>query len=272
MNDSLGDRMKTYEDVTRFYLPRRTHTIIRLDGCHFHTYTKKLKKPFDFDLIEDLDSAVLETLPNIQNAKFAYIQSDEVSILLTDFAEINTESWFSNNIQKMASVSASILTANFNKERVTRQTEYALENNLDFTENDRWPLAIFDSRVFTIPQAIEVENYFIWRQQDCSRNSISMVAQSLYSHKELQNKNSKEMQELIFQKGVNWNDYPINLKRGRIIKKVQEKIDTSKLIWEANNKIKIKEPQEDIYRNRWVVDNEIPIFTQDREYLKNLIN
>src|ERR1035437_4873381 len=121
MKDELGDRMKEqYEDRTRYMLPRRTYTLLRLDGKSFHTYTRGLKKPFDKDLYEDMDNAIIAMLPEIQGAVSAYTQSDEISILLTDFALPTTSAWFDGNLQKMVSVTASMITAEFNKLRLLR--------------------------------------------------------------------------------------------------------------------------------------------------------
>jgi tRNA(His) 5'-end guanylyltransferase len=198
-NDSLGDRMKSlYENRTRFQLSGRNYTLIRIDGKAFHTYTKGLVRPFDQQLIFDMDETACFLCKNIQGAKFAFVQSDEISILLTDFDSLTSQAWFDGNVQKMVSISASLATAKFNELRPGK-------------------LAMFDSRVFQISDKVEVENYFIWRQQDCTRNSISSVAQSLYSPKQLHGKTTNDMQELIFQKGINWNDYDVKLKRGRMI-------------------------------------------------------
>lgn len=208
MQDALGDRMKgQYEDRTRFLLPRRTYTIIRLDGKAFHTYTRGLQKPFDAGLFEDIDAAIKAMLPELQGAVFAYTQSDEISVLLTDFADVGTCAWFDGNLQKMCSVSASIMTAEFNRLRWARCCTDA-------------PAAYFDARIFTIPDRVEVMNYFIWRNQDCSRNSVSMVAQSLYSHKELHGKSTSDKHEMIHQAGKNWaTDYTDGEKNGRLIVK-----------------------------------------------------
>lgn len=244
MKDSLGNRMKEfYENRSRFFLPRRTYSVIRVDGKAFHTYTKKLERPFDEGFIEDMDLTACYLCKNIQGAKLAFVQSDEISILLTDFDKITTDAWFDGNIQKIASVSASMATANFNANRVARAIDLGLESFLKFAE--------FDSRVFTIPSYTEVENYFIWRQQDTIRNSISSVAQSLYSHKELKGKNTSEMQEMCFQKGINWNDYPAKLKRGRLILKKEYKRGES-------------------VRNKWE-STEAPEFSKDRTVLSDLI-
>lgn len=261
MKDSLGNRIKGfYENRARIYLPRRGYTIIRIDGKAFHTYTKELKKPFDDGLINDMNETALFLCQNIQGAKFAYIQSDEISILLTDFDTITTDAWFDGNIQKITSVSASMTTAKFNALRFIR---YITENfNQDVTNiTPLWiknlskiKEAMFDSRVFTIPSNIEVANYFIWRQQDAVRNSISSVAQTLYSHKELEKCSTNRMQEMIFQKGINWDSYPASYKRGRLILK--------EIIYNEDNLT--------ISRTKWKI-YEPPIFTKDNGFLRLII-
>lgn len=250
--DPLGTRMKeSYENITRYSLPRRTYTILRLDGKAWHTYTRDLKKPFDYELFEDIDNAIIAMLPQIQGAVFAYTQSDEISILLTDFATPQTSAWFDGNLQKMCSVAASIITAEFNRTRCARLFHEVGPVNI-FT----MPHAYFDARVFTIPDRVEVMNYFIWRNQDCSRNSVSMVAQANFSHKELQGKNTPEMHEMLHQKGVNWaTDFPDGAKNGRLI--VKENYE-------------IKGEFESIERTRWTSKGAWK-FTEDKDKLLNMI-
>jgi len=186
-----------FEDTTRYFLPRRTYTIIRLDGKAFHTFTRNMQKPFDQILCNVMDETMLRLCEEIQGCQFGYTQSDEISLLLTDFEKETTDAWFGGNLQKIVSVSASMATAFFNVE---------MDDTPDF--------AFFDSRAFTISGREDVMDYFIWRQDDCMRNSIAGLAQSLYSHKELNKKNSNEQQEMIFAKGINWNDRPGREKRG----------------------------------------------------------
>lgn len=209
MFDDLGSRMKNdYENRTRYFLPRRTYIIIRVDGKAFHSYTKGFEEPFDENLIGAMNETAKYLCKNIMGAQVAYVQSDEISILITDFKNKNTEAWFDNNMQKMCSVSASMATRRFN--------EYMV--GLNITEyGSKW--AEFDSRVFSIPNEDEVVNYFKWRMLDCSRNSISSVAQSLFSHKELHKKGCSEMIQMIRDKGKAWEDYESELKYGRLIKK-----------------------------------------------------
>lgn len=228
--DSLGDRMKEqYENRTRYLLPRRTYTIIRLDGKAFHTFTRGMKRPYDADFMELMDKTALALCQEVAGAKFAYVQSDEISILMTDFDQQDTQAWFDNNIQKITSVSASIAAANFNFYSTFK------------------PLAFFDSRVFTINDAVEVQNYFIWRQKDAERNSLQMVAQNLYSQKELNGKKASDLHEMIYEANDNWNNYPVGFKRGRVIRRfVYVEGQTN---------------------GNWIVDQNIPIFTQDRDFL-----
>lgn len=221
--DALGSRIKDqYENRTRYFLPRRTFTILRLDGKAFHTYTKGLKKPFDGELSEDIDNAIIAMLPQIQGVVFAYTQSDEISVLLTDFATPQTDAWFDGNLQKMSSVAASIMTAEFNRLRLLRNQPLKCPP-LDGSKRpylSEIPMAYFDCRAFTIPDRTEVMNYFRWRQQDCVRNSVSMVAQTHFSHKELHGKSQSMMHEMLHQKGINWTtDFTDGEKNGRIIVK-----------------------------------------------------
>jgi tRNA(His) guanylyltransferase len=241
MKDSLGYRMKAYEDVNRLYLSPRSYKIIRVDGVAFHTLTKKLVRPFDDVLMQIMDSTAKFLCENIMGVKMAYLQSDEISLVVTDFDTHETQGWYGNNLQKMCSVSASMASTSFNFSASLR-SEYSFSTLKP---------AFFDSRVFTLPTRTEVINYLIWRQQDATRNSISSVAQSLYSHKELLGKNSNQLQEMIFQKGTNWNDYAPRYKRGRIVVKESYKKD-------------------DQLRSAWVVKDP-EVFTQDKELLLQTI-
>lgn len=261
MLDSLGDRMKSnYEVRTQQHLTRRTYTIIRIDGKAFHTYTKGLKRPFDHELMSDMDATTAYLCEHIQGAKFGYVQSDEISILLTDFDKLESQAWFDYNVQKMTSISASIATAKFNQIRFEGLGCTAVKHNeWDFVPDlQSAKLAYFDARVFQLPTQAEVANYFIWRQQDAVRNSIQAAAQSMYSPKELHGKNTDMLQELLWQKGINWNDYSSREKRGGFVEKITYNVanqSDSSLI---------------VPRSKWETV-ECPIFTQDRDFLLSRI-
>jgi tRNA(His) guanylyltransferase len=195
---SLGDRMKTYEAAHRTVLPRRTYTLLRLDIRAAHTYLRGAQQPFDEEFMADMDAVAEALCAEITGSAFAYTQSDEISILVTDFATVQTQPWFGGVVAKQLSISAALATAVLNERRPGRR-------------------ALFDSRVFTLADPVEVANYFIWRQRDAVRNSVSMAAQAHFSHNRLQGVSSSGMQELLWSElGVNWNDYPPGCKRGRV--------------------------------------------------------
>jgi tRNA(His) guanylyltransferase len=274
MKDELGDRMKEqYENRTRFSLPRRTYAIIRLDGKAFHTYTRGLNKPFDKELYEDIDNAIIALMREVQGVQFAYTQSDEISLLLTDFALPTTSAWFDNNIQKMVSVAASIMTAEFNKLRIKRLSGMLLHNydpnyvtavqRYDASVQDL-TMAYFDGRTFTIPDRIEVMNYFIHRNQDCARNAVSMVAQSHFSNKQLHGMSTTDMIEMLRkEKDVEWLYYPNDLRFGRMIVKETYKVD----FVAGPDGCQINQPCE---RTRWI---SMPAwkFTEAKEQLLEFI-
>lgn len=202
MKDDLGQRIKEhYEDALRVYLPRRTYTVIRIDGRGFHTFTKNLERPYCRPLADALDSAAKTLAAEMIGCRFGFAQSDEYSFLLTDFETEKARTWFDGNLQKIASVSASIFTAAFAK---------AFESK---------SLATFDSRVICIPQASEVAKYFLWRQLDASANSLNMLASAHYSHAELLGKSESEKHELLHAKSINWAKQATDFKRGRILKR-----------------------------------------------------
>lgn len=195
---ALGDRMKAYEAAHRTILPRRTYTLLRLDGKAFHSYLRGCQRPFDEVFMTDMDAVAEALCAEISGSVFAYTQSDEISLLVTDFTSLQTQPWFGGVVAKMLSVSASLATAVLNERRPGKR-------------------ALFDARLFTLADPVEVANYFIWRQRDAVRNSISMAAQAQFSHKRLHGVSSGGMQELLFtEAGVNWNDYPDSCKRGRV--------------------------------------------------------
>lgn len=200
VHDELGERMKAqYEQRARLMLPRRTWTIVRLDGKCFSSYTRGLDRPFDQQLMDDMAATAEYLCREVSGCRLAYTQSDEISLILTDFASAKTQAWFDGNQQKIVSISAAMATAKFNDLRPGK-------------------LALFDSRAFTIPDPVEVANYLVWRQKDATRNSISMAAQAKFSHRELHGKSQGDMQEMLWSvHGVNWNDYDPRFKRGTMV-------------------------------------------------------
>ncbi|MEV6791272.1 tRNA(His) guanylyltransferase Thg1 family protein [Streptomyces sp. NPDC051320] len=199
MSDStaLGDRMKRHEAAYRVLLPRRTYGLIRLDIRAAHSYLRGATRPYDLEFMADMDAVAEALCQEITGTAFAYTQSDEISLLVTDFATEQTEPWFEGVVAKQLTIAASLATAVLNERRPGRR-------------------ALFDARLFTLSDPVEVANYFLWRQRDAVRNSISMAAQAQFSHRRLHGVSSKGMQELLWtETRINWNDYPGGCKRGR---------------------------------------------------------
>lgn len=271
-NTALSTRMKeNYESRSKQYLLRRIPTIIRLDGKAFHTYTKGLNKPFDEGLIEDMQETTKFLCQNIQGCKMGYTQSDEITIVLTDYDTFETSAWFDYNVQKMTSISASIATAKFNQLRMQRFINESPTTNSNAgkkyiysNEVEESKLAYFDSRVFQIPEKEEVVNCLIWRQRDAEKNSVAMLAQSLYSHNELHKKNGNDMQEMCFQKGHNWNDLHFSKKRGSFI------IKNTYVNGQLYKNDSPEELKTEVVRTKWDVV-ETPMFGKDRNSILDLI-
>lgn len=244
-NKTLGERMKEYEAITDTKLIDKLPVIIRLDGRAFHSFTKGFKKPFDDTLNDIMGKTMLFLCENISNCIFGYTQSDEITLVVYN-PNIESNPWFDNRSEKIVSLSASLGTLAFNK--------YLMENK-DIDERKLWK-ATFDARAFNLP-VFEVVNNIIWRQQDATKNSINCVAQANFSHKQLQGKNGSEMQDmLMLQKGINWNDTPTKYKRGMSC--IRKLLD-------------IETPNGIVKRNKWVIDEEMPIISKDREYIEKLL-
>ena len=277
IRDALGDRMKTYyEEVTKTRLTRRTPVIIRLDGCHFHTFTRGFKKPFDEVLVKSMQATMKYLCENIQGCVLGYTQSDEITLVLVDYKELNTSAWFDYEVQKITSVSAALATYAFNK----YFNEYYLDSIADKGEVDKYDLAhdtarrkgaYFDSRVFNIPKE-EVTNCILWRQLDAERNSINSLAQSLFSHKELQGLNLKDTKAKIeTEKGIIWGELPTTQKRGSCCVKVYNKV-----VGGSYNSIEgykdFTLPETDAVKGEWTIDNNIPRFIDEgRVYIEKLV-
>lgn len=253
MKDNLGDRMKeNYENRAKTKLLRRTPVIIRLDGKAFHTFTKGFDKPFDEIFTKAMQQTMLSLCKEVQGCVLGYTQSDEITLVLTDYDKLDTSAWFDYDVQKICSVSASIATLMFNKAffTVLHQNSDNVESMMLGVHYKAWLKgAFFDARCFNIPKE-EVTNCILWRQQDATRNSINAVGQANFSHKELQGLNVNQIQDKLFnEKGINWNNLPIHLKRGSCC--IKQKI----------NELSV-----------WVIDNYIPIFKgEDRNYIEKLI-
>jgi len=257
----LGDRMKQYEHINRNYLLNRVPMIIRIDGKAFHTFTKGMKKPFDSILQDTMQATMKYLCENIQGAVFGYTQSDEITIFMYS-TNRDANAWFDGNIQKIVSVAASMATLYFNK-FFKEHVEYGFgigafdDDPISKIYCDRFNTALFDARVFNVPNENEARNCLIWRQLDATKNSVQMLAQYHFPHKELQGLHGGQLQDkLMLEKSINWNDQPTKFKRGSSCVKREVKIKTE------NTESGI------VIRKKWFVDNEMPIITQKPEYFQ----
>ena len=273
VNDELGKRMKEYyENIPKTKLMRRAPVIIRTDGRSFHSFTKGFNRPFDEILIKSMQETMKYLCENIQGCVLGYTQSDEISLLLVDYKNLNSSAWFDYEVQKICSIAASMATMAFNKlftknaeEFMTDcATSYEMEGLCD-KGTEEYKLcevyqkaiekgAIFDARCFNIPKE-EVTNYFYWRQLDAIRNSIQMVGQANFSHRELQFKTCEDIKDMLYVKDeIVWELLPTYKQRGSCC-------------------IKQDYIYENILRKKWVIDNNIPLLKEEgRDYIEVLVN
>ena len=198
MNDKFGDRMKAYEAATSIRLMPRLPTLIRLDGRAFHSFTRGLERPFDSNFLDCMAETLLALMKET-NARCGYTQSDEITLLL--YSDRNdSQIWFGGKHSKIVSQSSALASVEFNRQVASKLSPEYYEKK-----------PVFDSRCWQVPNKAEAANAFLWREQDAIKNSISMLAQSRFSDKELFKKNSNEKMAML---GGEWEKQSIHFKRG----------------------------------------------------------
>lgn len=219
-SDCIGDRMKAYEKTDRIKFKPKTPILVRVDGKAFHTYTKGAEKPFDDDLIEAMNQTAMYLLHNVDGAYLAYVQSDEISLLLLDDIKDSTQQWFGGNKSKIESITASYATGSLNRTNFATLKEFdsVIKNERNGINTMFLSIANFDSCSWQMPKE-DVANYFYWRFLDAKRNAISMIASSLFSHKQLQGKSTQDRRDMIAEAGVNISDFTDGKLYGRLYSK-----------------------------------------------------
>ena len=255
IKDDLGTRMKKfYEEVPKTKLMRRVPVAIRIDGKAFHTFTRGFQKPFDSILMTSMQETMKYLCENIQGCVFGYTQSDEITLILIDYQKFTSSAWFDYEVQKVCSIAASMATMAFNKFFTKNVNYFEMTHEHDDTINEYCTTlvnatekgAMFDARCFNIPKE-EVANLVYWRQREAMRNSVQMVAQANFPHKELQGLNQEALKgKLHLEKNIIWDNYPIYKQRGTAVYK-----STS---------------------GEWIVDKCMPILKENWDYIRNLIN
>ena len=281
VHDDLGVRMKTfYEQIPKTKLMRRCPVAIRIDGKAFHTFTRGFQKPFDEVLIKSMQETMKYLCENIQGCVLGYTQSDEITLILVGYKKLTSSAWFDYEVQKICSIAASMATMAFNKFFADNVEKEILSNsdkegnvvddNLEIIHinhvHSMRKGAMFDARCFNIPKE-EVTNLVYWRQLDASRNSIQMVGQANFSHKELQNKSCNDIQDMLMaQKSINWNNLPTYQKRGSCCVRNKIVIESDGVMATAQLRDTSKS------ENEWIIDTDIPIFKgEGREYIDRLV-
>lgn len=272
VHDDLGCRMKTfYEQIPKTELMRRCPVAIRIDGKAFHTFTRGFQKPFDEVLIKSMQGTMKYLCENIQGCVLGYTQSDEITLILVDYKKLTSSAWFDYEVQKICSIAASMATMAFNKAFSKNVEDFEQYYATEYEMCQIYTKAVnkgamFDARCFNIPKE-EVTNLVYWRQLDASRNSIQMVGQANFSHKELQNKSCNDIQDMLMtQKGINWNDLPTYQKRGSCCVRNKIVIETDSVMATAQLRDTSKS------ENEWIIDTDIPIFKgEGREYIDRLV-
>lgn len=290
----LAKRMKDYEMRDRYFLQKRIPVAIRVDMRAGRTFTKGFERPFDKVFMKSMQETAKYMCENMGNAKFAYVQSDEITIILVDYDTLETDCWFNYRTDKLCSISASMATMAFNRFFAQEVDKWGVEtfgyewyeggtNDPEVANSPEWKLseiyskaidkgAMFDARCFNIPKE-EVTNLIYWRQLDATRNSIQMVGQANFSHDELQNKTCDMIQDMLMTKyGINWNNFTIPCKRGtaciRVGAKVTENIKREPQPF-GEDKITTTIIEE---RPIWIIDRNMPILKgEDRKYVDDLI-
>ena len=247
--ETLKEKCEALRETTDYRLPRKTYAMVMVDGKNFSRLIKnKYEKPFDDKFINMMNDVAIYVCKNVQGCKFAYVQSDEITFVLTDFENEETSAFFDYRLCKMLSIIPSLATARFNQLAMlnildTQESVVAAKDAVSGIE-----LVQFDCKVWDAINFNNVFAYLLWRQIDCVRNSKQQAAQTYLSHEQLLGKHTDEqIRMLLEERGIDWNDYPNDRKYGRFIYKEQ----IEKPIGNDNTICK---------RNIWMVHDAFPLF------------
>lgn len=247
---TLSDRMKDYERETRLELPRKTFSVIRVDGRAFHTWTRGFELPYSTRLMRAMAAAQEALCREVSGAVIGYTQSDEISVIYQDFVGKHAEPWFGGVVQKVASVAASIVTATFAQEFPDR------------------PLAHFDARVFSLPSTGEAANYLVWRQRDAQKNAISMICDEHFSHAELLGLNTDQRIALLADQGVDVSAENPRFLNGQVAHRVTV---VEKVSYRDRRTGEYRETPEPVERRRWVSEAAPHFTASPTNWLRNVL-
>ena len=272
---SLKDKCKFYQKRRDYKVDENAYIIVHIDGRSFSKMIKnKFEKPFDKNFINMMDKTAIYACENVQGVKLAYVQSDEITLLIKK-PNFESDIFFGGRLCKMQSIIASIVTSKFNqlllKYNISKNsysntledcdtTLYNVKDVLDYIDVQK--LCQFDCKVWDVPTENDAITWFLFRNIDCIRNSKQQTAQSYLPHKLLLNKSADEQIKLLYEKeGIDWSKFNENLKYGRII--TREKVECSR-----------EEKGQTILftRNKWAIKNGFDLtINSNRDILKEML-
>ncbi len=235
-DDALGDRMKAFERLTKSALPRHELAILRVDGRAFSRYTRHLSA-HDPEMMRAMQDVACELCGEIQGARMAYTQSDEISVLINPWSSPNSNAWFGGDLQKTVSVAASLAAAT-----MTMASPWVF--------GGEYRRAQFDARAFALP-ATEANAYFVWRQLDANRNAVNSYAQDNFSPSALNGVKAADVREMLRRAGKPFEALPGYVQRGVVIAQQAEEIAPG------------------LVRNRWRVEPTTPWFASDPSFVES---
>lgn len=241
---NLEDKCQYYRSLTDYRLLPNSNILVMLDGKNFSKLVKNnFEKPFDDCFIRMMNETAKFLCENVQGCKFAYVQSDEISLLITDYDTPETDMLFGGRLCKIQSILASLATSEFNRWFTIWNLNKCYDNVSVGEFISKMKMAQFDCKAWVVPNVNDVFSYFLYRQLDCIKNSKQQTAQTYIPHKELLGKNADEQIAMCIDRCiVDWNMFEDKYKYGRFIAKevtTQTKVVKGETVIFARNKFKV---------------------------------
>lgn len=254
--ENLEEKCKYYRSLTDYKLLPNTYVLVMIDGRSFSAKIKKqFKLPYDNDFINMMNETAKYVCENVQGCKFAYTQSDEITFVLTDFDDLNTDSFFGYRLEKVISIIASLATSKFNQLMSLYLIQQHLFGNDNYHIDDitkiisTMKLSEFDAKAWPVPSWNDMFAYLLWRQNDCIKNSKQQAARAKLSHTECLNQPADVQINILNEKyGIVWEEYDDGKKYGRFIYK-----ETVEMLSEKYGNF---ERDKFVVHNAWILNSE----------------
>ena len=247
-SQKLKDRVESYIDASDYKLISRLPIIININGRGFSKITSLIDKPHCSKFMEAMLSTMLKLCSDLEGVLFAFQSNDEITLILRNDQNNNTEPFLNNKLQKICSIASSIATLHFNN--------YTKSIDLNLIGEP-----LFTSQVFVVPNIAEAMNVLIFKQQQSFYLSIQFACfyELLKKYdkntiKEMLNGlNSEEKIDLLNQEcGIDFHEYSSTFKRGAAAYKIPKIVDG-------------------VLKNRWYINTDIPIFAKDQVFITSVL-